>query len=77
MQFPQQGHAPAEILAHLEAFKTQDLQQGAAAAVGNFISGGTESILLSIKRARDRARDLCPPITQPNIVIPETGHSSL
>jgi sphinganine-1-phosphate aldolase len=53
-----------------------DLQGGATGAAGNFTSGGTESILLSIKTARDRARDLCPQITQPNIVIPETGHSS-
>ena len=53
-----------------------ELQQGGTGAAGNFTSGGTESILLSIKTARDRARDLCPGITRPNIVIPETGHSS-
>lgn len=53
-----------------------DLQQGGPQAAGNFTSGGTESILLSIKTARDRARDLYPHITKPNIVIPETGHSS-
>ncbi|MBT8107053.1 MAG: aspartate aminotransferase family protein [Gammaproteobacteria bacterium] len=53
-----------------------DLQQGGPGAEGNFTSGGTESILLSIKTARDRARELRPHITRPNIVIPETGHSS-
>ncbi len=53
-----------------------DLQQGGPAAAGSFTCGGTESILLSIKTARDRARDLYPEKTKPNIVIPETGHSS-
>ena len=53
-----------------------DLQRGGAGAAGNFTSGGTESILLSIKTARDRARDLYPHITNPSIVIPETGHAS-
>lgn len=53
-----------------------DLQQGGAGSAGHFTSGGTESILLSIKTARDRARDLRPQITRPNIVIPETAHSS-
>lgn len=53
-----------------------DLQQGGAGAGGSFTSGGTESILLSIKTARDRARELLPHITQPNIVIAETGHAS-
>jgi len=53
-----------------------DLQQGGPSAAGSFTSGGTESILLSIKTARDRARELHPRICTPNIVIPETGHSS-
>ena len=53
-----------------------DLQQGGPGSAGSFTSGGTESILLSIKTARDRARELYPHITKPNIVIPETGHSS-
>ena len=53
-----------------------DLQQGGPESAGSFTSGGTESILLSIKTARDRARELYPHITKPNIIIPETGHSS-
>ncbi len=51
-----------------------DLQEGGPDARGSFTSGGTESILLSLKTARDRARDLYPHITQPNIVIADTGH---
>ncbi len=53
-----------------------DLHDGGPQAAGSFTSGGTESILLSLKTARDRARDLYPEITKPNIVIAETGHSS-
>ena len=51
-----------------------DLVHGGPEAKGSFTSGGTESILLSLKTARDRARDLYPHITRPQMVIPETGH---
>jgi glutamate/tyrosine decarboxylase-like PLP-dependent enzyme len=51
-----------------------DLVHGGPEARGSFTSGGTESILLSLKTARDRARDLYPHITRPQIVIAETGH---
>lgn len=53
-----------------------DLNEGGPAARGSFTSGGTESILLSLKTARDRARVLYPQITKPNIVIPETAHAA-
>lgn len=43
-------------------------------AIGNVTSGGTESILLGVKIARDRARHLHPDIVQPEIVLPETAH---
>jgi glutamate/tyrosine decarboxylase-like PLP-dependent enzyme len=42
--------------------------------VGNITSGGTESILLGVKIARDRARVRQPHITAPEIVLPETAH---
>lgn len=41
---------------------------------GNITSGGTESILLAVKIARDRARKKQPHITRPHIVLPETAH---
>jgi glutamate/tyrosine decarboxylase-like PLP-dependent enzyme len=44
--------------------------------VGNFTSGGTESILLAVKAARDFARERRPEITAPEIVLPETAHAS-
>ncbi len=42
--------------------------------VGSFTSGGTESCMLAVKTARDRARELRPDIARPKIVIPATGH---
>ncbi len=51
-----------------------DLVNGGSEARGSFTSGGTESILLSLKTARDRARHLFPHITRPEVVIAETGH---
>ena len=44
--------------------------------VGNFTSGGTESIMLAVKTARDYARDKRPHITQPEMVLPATAHAS-
>lgn len=51
-----------------------DLLNGGTDAVGNCTSGGTESVILAVKTARDRARDLFPQITNPEIIIPETAH---
>lgn len=45
-------------------------------AVGAISSGGTESNLLSVKSARDRARHLIPHVTKPEIVAPESAHPS-
>ena len=42
--------------------------------VGNITTGGTESILLAVKTARDWARKHKPKITKPNVVIPESAH---
>ena len=50
--------------------------QGDENVVGNFTSGGTESILLAVKTARDRARDLHPEIREPELVLPATGHAA-
>lgn len=45
--------------------------------VGNFTSGGTESLILAVKTARDYARATKPHISEPEMVLPITGHSSL
>ncbi len=49
---------------------------GGADVVGSFTSGGTESIILAVKSARDRARALRPGITRPEILVPVTAHAA-
>lgn len=51
-----------------------DLQNAPPGAKGSFTTGGTESILLSVKTARDHARATKPHITAPELVLPETAH---
>jgi len=47
---------------------------GSGDAVGNITSGGTESILMAIKTARERARAERPGLTEPEMVLPVTAH---
>ena len=54
---------------------TADLLHGKH-AVGSIASGGTESNLLGVKSARDRARALRPEISVPEMVVPESAHPS-
>ena len=44
--------------------------------VGNFTSGGTESILLAVKAARDGYRESHPQITSPEMILPATAHAA-
>jgi len=46
----------------------------APAGTGSVTSGGSESILMGIKIARDRARELHPEITAPEMVVPLSAH---
>jgi len=48
---------------------------GDAGVVGNFTSGGTESILLAVKAARDHGREKRG-IDAPEMVLPETAHAA-
>lgn len=43
-------------------------------AVGSITSGGSESILMGVKSARDRARVVHPEITAPRMVVPDSAH---
>lgn len=43
-------------------------------AVGSVTSGGSESILMAVKSARDRARERHPDITRPEMVVPVSAH---
>ncbi len=47
---------------------------GCPEAAGNMTSGGTESILMAVKTARDWARAQRPEVTQPEMVLPVTAH---
>ena len=44
--------------------------------VGNFTSGGTESIILAVKTARDYYRKKKPEITEPEMILPTTAHAA-
>lgn len=44
--------------------------------VGNFTSGGTESILCAVKAARDWARVHRPQVTRPQMILPLTAHAA-
>lgn len=69
--FPSAMELEKEVLA-----MAIDLVNGGPEAQGSFTSGGTESLLLSIKTARDYMREHKPEITQPELLLPETAHAS-
>lgn len=52
------------------------LLHGDEQVAGNVTSGGTESILLAVKTARDHARAHRPHITQPELVLSRTAHAA-
>lgn len=51
-----------------------NLLRGDESVVGNMTSGGTESILLALKTARDYTRHHRPEITEPEVILPRTAH---
>jgi glutamate/tyrosine decarboxylase-like PLP-dependent enzyme len=69
LSFPSIKKMEAEVIS-----MTSDLLNGNNDVVGNMTSGGTESIFMSLKTARDRAKDLYPNIKEPNIVVPSSIH---
>jgi glutamate/tyrosine decarboxylase-like PLP-dependent enzyme len=70
LAFPSLRRFEAEILA-----MTADLLNGGAEAAGTLTSGGTESILMAVKAARDRARaERGLQGERLNIVIPVSAH---
>ena len=52
------------------------LLQGDAQVAGNVTGGGTESILLAVKAARDWAHAHRPHIAQPEMVLSQTAHAA-
>jgi len=56
---------------------TANLLDCSSDVVGNFTSGGTESLILAVKTARDYSRAVKSHIKEPEMVMPITAHSSL
>lgn len=52
-----------------------DLLRAPPGAVGTTTTGGTESVLLAVKTARDFARKTRPGITRPKMLLPLTAHA--
>jgi glutamate/tyrosine decarboxylase-like PLP-dependent enzyme len=76
--FSGNGLAPSAFPS-LKRYETEVVEMtagllNAPRGMGNITSGGTESILLAVKIARDRARVRQPHVAQPHIVAPETAH---
>lgn len=67
--FPSLGRMQADVV---DVFR--QLLNGGDQAAGFMTSGGTESILLAVKGARNRGRELG--ITAPEVVLPTTAHAA-
>jgi glutamate/tyrosine decarboxylase-like PLP-dependent enzyme len=69
MAFPSLVKMETEVVSNVIS-----LSGGDDETVGSFTSGGTESIFMAIKAARDWARHTYPQITAPEMVVPITAH---
>lgn len=69
MAFPSLKKFEAEVVA-----MTAALLGGDNETVGNMTSGGTESILMAVKTAREWARAKKPSITAPEMILPVSAH---
>lgn len=67
--YPSLGRLEREVVASISG-----LLRGGDDVVGSVTSGGTESILMAVKTARDWSREHRPEITSPEIVLPVTAH---
>lgn len=52
-----------------------ELLRAPAGAVGTATAGGTESVILAVKSARDYMRAHRPHVTRPKMLLPETAHA--
>ncbi len=69
MVFPSLRQFETEVVA-----MTASLLGGNDETVGNMTAGGTESILMAVKTARDWARAERPAVSAPEMVLPQTAH---
>jgi sphinganine-1-phosphate aldolase len=72
MTFPSLRRFETEVLA-----MAQELFHAPEGAAGSMSSGGSESLLLAVKTARDWARANRPEITAPEMLLPITAHPAL
>ncbi len=72
MAFPSLRRMETEVIA-----MTLDLMQAPEGAAGTMTSGGSESLLLALKTARDWARAERPQVTSPEVLLPTTAHPAL
>lgn len=70
--FPSLGRFESEVL---EAVR--ELLEAPLEAAGSWTSGGTESLLLAVKTARDWARVHRPDVIAPEMLVPESAHPAL
>lgn len=68
-QYPVLRRYEEEILGTL-----LDLLGGPEGSGGSLTAGGTESILMAVKTARDWAREHIPGAREPEIIVPRTAH---
>ena len=69
MAFPSLRKFETEVVA-----MSASLLGGDAQVCGNMTSGGTESILMAVKTAREWARTNKPEVSLPEIILPATAH---
>lgn len=67
--FPSVQHLEEEVVA-----MSLSLLHGGPESAGNFTSGGTESIFLAVKTARDLARSEGKLAGRPKVVVPQSAH---
>ena len=72
MTFPSLRKLESEVLAMV-----QDLLHAPDGAAGSMSSGGSESLLLAVKTARDWARAERPDVKEPELLLPVTAHPAL
>lgn len=65
----------ARVLENALVHAILDLMQAPEGAAGTATTGGTESVILAVKTARDYARKTRPHIKNPQMLLPETAHA--
>ena len=69
LSFPSLTGYEADLVAML-----LEMMNAPEGAIGSLTVGGTESILMAVKTARDWARDALPQASAPEIIVPHAAH---